>query len=394
MRKIYLDNASTTPVARQVQDKINEISGKIFGNASSVHNSGREAKERLDWARETIARELNANPEEIIFTSGGTESNNLAIKGLAASHPGKKHIIVSAIEHPAVLEVAKEMEKAGYKIDIAPVDKLGIVDLNFIREKITSATLLVSVMHVNNEIGTIQPIEEIGEICSKKQVFFHTDAVQSFGKIKIDVKNITLLSASGHKINGPKGIGILFVKNGIHLSPLFNGGGQERNLRPGTENVAGAVGMAQALLIKRPEKKILSSRDALIKEILKIPHSRLNGSLKNRIYNNINISFYGIEGESILLLLDKSGIEVSTGSACSSHKLEESHVLKAINTDPLCIHGSIRLSLDTIKPLSKSEIKFISSKINAAVLKLRAMSPFKMPGDENKFIFNECYKEE
>jgi cysteine desulfurase len=389
MRTIYLDNASTTKTARQVLKKISNILEKDFGNPSSIHTLGRNAKKELEDARVAIAKELHAFPEEIIFTSGGTESNNLAIKGLAQANKEKKHLIISAIEHPSVLEIARDMQKLGYKVDFVPVNAEGIVDVDFIRSRISEETLIVSVMHVNNEIGTIQPIEEIARICKAKKVFFHTDAVQSFGKLKIDVRNISLLSASGHKINGPKGIGFLYVKKGISLVPLMQGGGQEKNLRPGTENVSGAVGMAQALSLKRPQAEIQAVRDLLIKEILKIPYSQLNGSRKKRIYNNLNISFYGIEGESLLLMLDKFGILVSTGSACSSHKLEESHVLKAINTHPLCIHGSIRISLDTLKPLSRSDVKFISSIIEKSVLKLRAMSPFKMPGDEKSFAFQK-----
>lgn len=395
---IYLDNAATTPLAVPVLKGTREFLQKTYANASSGHQLGRLAREEIEKVRGEIAKEINALPEEIIFTSGGTESNNLVIKGLVESNPDKKHFITSVIEHPAILEPMNELKKRGYKVDYAPVSKEGIVDVEFIKNKITSQTLLVSIMHVNNEIGTIQPIEEIAKICKEKKVPFHTDAVQSFGKLKIDVsKGIDFLSASGHKINGPKGIGFLYVRNGIKLTPLFYGGGQEKGLRSGTENTTGIVGLGEALKLKRQPEKISVARDKLLKEILKISHSYLNGSLKNRIYNNINVSFYGIEGESLLLLLDKSGICVSTGSACSSHKLQESHVLKAINVNPLCIHGSIRLTLDTLKPLSGKEIKFVASKIKEAVIKLREISPFKIPGDFDKQEFKseeECYMEE
>lgn len=392
---IYLDNAATTPVAEEVIKVVTEVSKNNFGNASSPHQLGRRIKDQIEQARAIIAKTISAYPEEIIFTSGGTESNNLAINGLVEANPNKKHIISSAIEHPAILEPLKKLEKKGYKIDLAPVNKEGIVDLEFIKSRLTKETLLVSIMHVNNEIGTIQPIEKIAKLCKEKQVLFHTDAVQSLGKIKINVgAGIDLLSASAHKINGPKGIGFLYVRKGIAIKSQILGGGQENNLRSGTENTAGILAFAKALQLKRNPKSVKSARDKLLKEILKIPYSSLNGSLKERIYNNLNISFYGIEGEGLLMLMDKAGICLSTGSACSSHKLEESHVLKAIATDPLCIHGSIRLSLDTLKPLSNKEIKFISNKIKESVMKLRAMSPFKMPGDETNFKFDEvCHND-
>lgn len=395
MKKIfYLDNAATTPVNENVAKKIQQIMASSYGNASSIHQIGRNSRTAIENAREKIAKFINAEPEEIIFTSGGTESNNLAIRGVAIANQEKKHIITSQIEHPAVLETCKSLEKQGYKIDYIKVNEKGIVDVKEIENKITPNTLLVSIMQVNNEIGTIQPIEEIAKICKSKNTFFFTDAVQSFGKIKIDVKkmNIDLLSVSGHKINAPKGTGFLYIKRGIKIKPIIFGGGQEKSLRSGTENTAGIVGIASAIDLKRKHKEVQSARNKLIKEILKIPGSKLNGTAEegSRIYNNINISFYGIEGESLALMLDNYGICVSTGSACSSHKLEESHVLKAIGVDVLYIHGSLRLTLDTLKPLSDKDIKFIASKIKESIDKLRKLSPFKLEENQNKELNPHC----
>jgi len=386
MKQLYLDNAATTKVEESVARAVNNIFLKDYGNASSIHMFGKKARELLEKAREDIAKYINAEKEEIVFTSGGTESNNLAILGVAKASPSKKHIITSVIEHPAIIEVCKELERSGYKIDYLSVNEDGIVNLEELKRKITKATLLVSIMHVNNEIGVIQPIEEIGKICREKNVLFHSDCVQSFGKIRIDVRkmNLDMLSVSGHKINAPKGIGFLYVKKGVGLKPLFFGGGQEKGIRSGTENTAGIIGLSEAIKIKRNEKQVRKMRDVLLDKLLEIPKSRLNGSKDKRIYNNINVSFYGIEGEGLALLLNKKGICVSTGSACSSHKLEESPVLKAINVPTLYIHGSIRISLDTIKPLTDKEIYFIVKETKIAVEKLREMSPFQMEGEVYK----------
>lgn len=373
---IYLDNAATTKINEKVLAKVIETNKKYYANPSSKHILGIKAKEILNNSRKEIANFINAEEEEIIFTSGGTESNNLAITGIALANPSKKHIITSKIEHPAILEICKNLSKNGYEVDYISVNKDGIVDVSEIKNKIRKDTLIVSIMHVNNEIGTIQPIEEIAKICRDKNVMFHTDAVQSFGKIKIDVRkmNIDLMSVSGHKINGPRGIGFLYKRKEIPINPTMLGGGQERNLRSGTENLPGIVGISEAIKIKRNIQKIKNSRDNLLREILKIPGTRLNGSKDKRIYNNINISFYGIEGESILLLLSKAGIYVSTGSACSSSKLEHSHVLEAINVDPMYINGTIRISLDD---LNKKQEDYIVKCIENAVEKLRKISPFK-----------------
>jgi cysteine desulfurase len=354
-----------------------------YGNPSSQHTTGRKAREELENAREKIAKFIGAKPLEIIFTSGGTEANDLALKGLTKAHPQKKHIITSVIEHPSILEPCKELEKEGYKIDYIKVNKEGLIDLEDIKKKISNNTLVVSIMHVNNEIGAIQPIREIGKICKAKNIPFHTDAVQSFKKLDIDVSkdNIDLMSVSGHKIHAPKGIGFLYVKDKIKIESLIIGGGQENKLRSGTENLPGIVGLATAVNLKTNEIKIKKSRDLLISELQKIPGTKINGSLDQRIYNNINVSFYGIEGESLMLMLNKAGIQVSTGSACASTKLEESHVLSEIGVDEIYLHGSIRL---TIEELTKQEIKFIVTKIKEKVEKLREISPFKLNPEEKK----------
>ena len=372
---IYLDCAATTKIDENVMIKTKESVMKYYGNPSSQYSLGKETRKLIENARKEIADYINAKPEEIIFTSGGTESDNLAIKGVALANPDKKHIIVSNIEHPAVLETCRFLENQGYKIDYLKADKEGLVNPKELEKLIKKDTLIVSVMHVNNEIGTIQPIKEIGKICRNKKVYFHTDAVQSFCKVKINVNemNIDLLSVSGHKVNAPKGIGFLYVRNGVEIEPIQHGGGHERGLRSGTENTPGIIGLAEALKLKRENTKEI--RDYMIKEILKIPGSRINGSLKQRVDGNINVSFYGIEGESLMLMLDSEGICVSTGSACNSHKLQHSHVLEAIGVDELYINGSIRMSFDK---LSKQEADFVIEKLNEKVAKLREMSPFKL----------------
>lgn len=379
MHPIYLDNSATTPVHPNVQKSIKD-SFKYFANPSSPHSFGKKAREEIENARKEIAKFINAQPEEIIFTSGATESNNLAIKGLVeeAEKQNKNHIITSQIEHPAVLETLKSLEKK-FKIDYISTNEEGLININELKSKITPKTFLVSIMHVNNEIGTIQPIAKIAKICKAKKIYFHTDAVQSFTKLPIDVKkqNIDLLSASGHKINAPKGIGFLYVKNGTNISQIIHGGGQEKKLRSGTENTLGILSLKEAIKLKRQKKQTEKTRNLILKELLKIPESRLNGSKKNRTYNNINISFYGIEGESLLMKLDKKGILVSTGSACSSKKLSQSHVLKAIKTPTMYINGSIRITLSDTEILTKKQTDFIIKTIKNSVNELKKISPFK-----------------
>ena len=373
MKLIYLDNGATTPVDKEVAKEMNSYLIDRYGNASSLHKKGREAKEALEKAREIIAKSVNASKEEIIFTASGTESNNLAIKGLVEAYPKKNHIITSKIEHPSILEVCKYLEKKGHKVDYISVDKQGIVDLEEIKRKINASTLIVSVMHVNNEIGTIQPIEEIAKLC-KGKCFFHTDAVQSFGKLDINVRNgIDLLSASAHKINGPKGVGFLYIKKGIKISPLLQGGGQESKIRSSTENIPGILAMARAveLIKKRDKEKIKKMRDKLLEKLLEIPESKLNGSKEKRIFNNINVIFKNVEGESLVLMLDKFGVEASTGSACSSHSLKASHVLLSIGLGEEEAHGSLRLTLGW--DFREEDIDYVAEKIKQAVEKLRSI---------------------
>lgn len=389
MKKIYLDHSATTPVAPEVLEAMKPYFLEKYGNASSLHAFGREARETIEKARKQIADFIGARPSEIIFTSGGTESDNLAIMGVAfAVNPAflaknkKNHIITSRIEHPAVLETCKYLEKNGWRITWLDVDSEGVVNPKDVEKAITEDTILVSVMHVNNEIGTIQPIEEIGRICRKHKVYFHTDAVQSYGKLVIDVKklNIDLLSVSGHKIYGPKGIGFLFVKQDVNIREITHGGGHETGLRSGTENVPGIVGIAKATELanknmKSESERIRKIRDKIMDNVLSIPGSRLNGSKEKRIYSNINVSFEGVEGEALLLRLDEKGLAVSTGSACSSKSLEPSHVLTALGLKPEQAHGSLRITLG--KENKEEDVEYIVEQIKNVVNSLRKISPFK-----------------
>lgn len=379
MESIYLDNAATTKIDDKVAKAVGEVMTKDFGNASSLHVKGREARKRLEDAREKIASYLGCEPEEIIFTSGGTEGNNLAIRGAAKAFPDKKHIITSVIEHPCVLDTVQDLEKDGYEVDYLGVDSDGLINLDEVREKIRKDTLIVSVMHVNNEIGVFQDVEEIGRICKKRGVLFHCDNVQGFLKEELALGSVDLMSASGHKVCGPKGIGILYVRDGVKIEPILTGGGQENGLRSGTENVPGAVGLAAALDVDFKIDEVRWSRDKIIEGLLKIPGTRINGHLEHRVYNNVNVSFYGIEGESLMLMLDEEGLQVSTGSACASTKLKESYVLKAIGVSEMYIHGSIRISLG-VEAIGHED--YIVEKIKSCVLKLREMSPFKF-SEEN-----------
>lgn len=380
-KEIYLDNAATSPVLPEVAREVLQVMTKDYGNASSLHRKGQKARDIVEGAREKIAKFIGCKPSEIIFTSGGTESNNLALRGLAKSNPEKRHIITSVIEHPSILETCKDLEKEGYIVDYIKVNKEGIVDLRELKEKINDKTLVVSVMHVNNEIGTIQPIEEIGQICKEKNVYFHTDAVQSFKKLDIDVSkmNVDLMSVSGHKFGAPKGIGFLYVKRGVNIVGILTGGGQEKGLRSGTENVPSIAGLSIALDNKIEINKIKATRDKMIKGILGISGVKINGSVEKRIFNNIHVSFYGIEGESIMLLLNEKGIFVSTGSACASSKLQESYVLRAIGVDAMHINGSIRLTLGGI---TEKDAEYVVRNLKECVERLRKISPFKFKGGE------------
>ncbi len=382
MKKIYLDNAATTSLKSEVLEEMMPILKENYGNPSSIYSIGRNARKEVEKSRQTVAEILGANPNEIFFTSCGTESDNWAIRGVAFAQlrKGKNHIITSKIEHHAVLHTVKELEKEGFEATYLDVDKNGFVNPEDVKAAITEKTALVTVMYANNEIGTIQKISEIGKVCHEKGVIFHTDAVQAVGHLEINVKeqNIDLLSLSGHKFHGPKGVGALYVKKGVRILNLMQGGAQESNKRPGTENVAGIVGLAKALEIsmqnrQEKNKNLEKKRDFLINELLKIKRSRLNGDRTERLPGNVNISFEGIEGESLLLLLDAAGICASSGSACTSGSLDPSHVLLAIGLVHEVAHGSLRLSLD--ESTTMEELEYTVSEVKKIVERLRSMSP-------------------
>ncbi len=380
MKQIYFDNAATTKVDDEVLKVMLPYFNEKYGNASSVHFKGQEAKNALEKSRNVIAKSIGAKTHEIIFTSGGTESNNLALKGLFfANYPEKNHIITTKIEHDCILNTCRWLEKLGAKVTYLDVDTEGLINLKELENVITNKTIIVSVIHGNNEIGTIQNLEEIGKICRKKGAFFHTDACQSFTKVPIDVKkqNLDLVTLNSHKIHGPKGVGALYIRDGIKIVPLLHGGGHERKIRSGTENVSGIVGFAKAVEIakKKDIEKMIILRNRIIDRILKIPNTRLNGSRERRLCNNINISFNNIEGESIGGYLENLGIFTSTGSACASHSLETSHVLKSIGLTPIQANSSLRISIS--KYTTEEEIDYFFDKIDNIVNKLRKMSPIK-----------------
>ncbi len=386
---IYLDHAATTPVAKEVLKAMEPYFSQMYGNASSLHSPGQEARKAMEEARESVAKLINADPDEIVFTSGGTESDNLAING-AGFHvfarfrkEGKKpHIITSRIEHPAILETCRHLEGIGFEVTYLKVDKEGMVDPKELEKAIKKTTILASIMHANNEIGTIEPIGEIAKVCRKHLVLFHTDAVQTFGKLPIDVKKlgIDLLSASGHKLYGPKGVGCLYVRRGVKLAPQAHGGGHEKGIRSGTENIAGIVGFGKACELamgdmKKESSRLENLRKRLVREVLKMPNSRLNGHPTKRLPGNANFTFDFIEGESLLLRLDSRGIAASTGSACSTKKLAPSHVLTAIGLKVEETHGSLRLTLG--RQTKGKDIDFTIKAIREEVEALRKMSPLK-----------------
>ena len=379
-----MDYAATTPVDPRVVKAILPYFSEKFGNTMSLHSFGQEAKEALEESREAVANLLGAKPQEIIFTGSATESNNLALKGIALANRDRgRHIIISPIEHACVMESSKWLESQGFEITRLKVDKYGLVSPDDVKKAIKKDTILVSIMHANNEIGTIEPIEEIGKICREKGIYFHTDAAQSFGKIPIDVNkmNIDLMTVSSHKMYGPKGAAALFIRKGTKIEPLIHGGGHESGLRSSTVNVAAIVGFAEAARIceremKKEAKREIKLRDKLIKGVLeKIEGSYLNGHPRERLPNNINFSFPGIEGESLIMQLDFLGIAASTGSACSSEKLEPSHVLLAIGLKPEQAHGSLRLSLG--KWTKEKDINYVLEVLPKVVKRLREISPFK-----------------
>jgi len=378
MRRIYLDNAASTKVAKEVIEEMLPYFSEKFGNASGLHSYGVEARESVEKARELILKKLNGKDYKLIFTSGGTESNNFAIKGIAFANKNKgKHIITTKIEHDCILNTCKWLEREGFEITYLNVDKDGFINLEELENEIREDTILVSIIHGNNEIGTIQPIREIGKICRERKVYFHTDACQSFTKVPIDLEKdcIDLITLNSHKIFGPKGVGALVIRNGVKITPLLHGGGHEFGYRSGTENVPGIVGFAKAVEIMNEEKVeyMRKLRDMLIEGILKIENTRLNGPKENRLCNNTNFSFKYIEGESLVLYLDEKGIAASTGSACASHKLEPSHVLLAIGLKPDEAHGSLRLTTGIYNTVD--EIKYAIEVVKEGVEKLRKISP-------------------
>jgi cysteine desulfurase len=380
MKSIYLDHAATTPVAREVLEAMQPFFSERFGNASSLYSQGREAKEAIEDARLKAAKVMGAEPHEVIFTSGGSESDNMVLRGILKSGD---HAVTSAFEHHAVLHTCQALEKEGVRVTYLPVTKDGFVRTEDVKKAMTKNTKLVSIMHANNEIGTIQPIAEIGRMCRDAGALFHTDAVQTYGKLPIDVKKmgIDFLSASGHKLYGPKGAGILYVRSGIQPRPLITGGSQERKLRAGTENTAGIVGFGKAaeLALANMQKEaayLTKLRDMLMDGVLRIEDSWLNGSRQGRLPNNANFGFDYIEGESIILHLDLKGVAASTGSACSSESLTPSHVLTAIGLSPVKAHGSLRMTLG--KGNTKEEIDYVLQVLPEIVESLRKISPMRL----------------
>ena len=380
---IYLDNAATTKTAPEVVDAMLPYFSEYYGNASTIYSLGAESKKAMDHARQTIADSLGAKPEEIYFTAGGSESDNWALKATAEAYASKgKHIITTKIEHHAILHTCEYLEKErGAKITYIGVDENGVVNLDELEAAITPETILISVMAANNEIGTIQPIKEIGRIAKEHGVLFHTDAVQAFCQVPINVDecNIDMLSSSGHKINGPKGIGFLYIRKGVKIRSFVHGGAQERKRRAGTENVPGIVGYGVAAdravrTMKERTDKEIQVRDHFIERILKeIPYVKLNGDRTKRLPNNVNVSFQFIEGESMLLMLDQNGICGSSGSACTSGSLDPSHVLLAIGLPHEIAHGSLRLTLS--EETTKEDLEFTVDKLKEIVQNLRSMSP-------------------
>lgn len=379
---IYFDNAATTRVRPEVVNVMSEYFSESYGNPSSIYKIAQENKTAVEKGREQVAKAINAEKNEIYFTAGGSEADNWAIKGIAECYSDKgKHIITLSIEHHAVLHTCQYLESKGFEVTYLPVNEFGLVEIKELKKAIRDDTILISVMFANNEIGSVQPIKEIGSLAREKGIIFHTDAVQAVGHIPIDVKdmNIDLLSMSAHKFYGPKGIGALYIRKGIKIKPLIHGGAQERNRRAGTENVPGIIGMGLALELitselSEEENRLIYLRDKLIDGILNnIPYSRLNGDRENRLPGNVNISFEFIEGESILLMLDMKGICASSGSACTSGSLDPSHVLLSIGLPHEKAHGSLRLTLGMFN--TEDEVDYIIKELPPIISRLRNMSP-------------------
>ncbi len=383
MRRVYMDHTAGMPVDERVLEAMTPYFTQNYGNPSSVHSFGNEARRAIDEARSKVSELIGAEKkEEIIFTSGGTESNNLAIKGVAYRNKDKgNHIITSSIEHMSVINTCKHLNKQGFEVTYLPVDKYGIVDIEALKKEITDKTILVSIMYANGEIGTIEPIKEIGEIAHSKGAFFHVDAVAAAGQIPINVQdeNIDLLSLSSNDMYGPRGIGALYIKTGTRILPIIHGGGQERGLRSGTENLSGIAGMGKAAEITKTEMKteaerLSKLRDKFIKDVLdSIPESYLNGHPIKRLPNNVNVRFSYIEGESLILSLDMEGVACSSGSACTSKTLEPSHVLLAIGLAHEEAHGSLLFTLG--KQNTKEDVKYVLGLLPNIVKRLRAISP-------------------
>lgn len=380
--QIYADNAATTKMSKAAIEAMTDCIKNWYGNPSSLYTIGQKAKEKLEESREEIAKILNAEPREIIFTSGGSEADNQALltAALNGRKKGKNHIISSAFEHHAILHTLSKLEKYGFKVTLLPVHENGIIDVNELEAAITDNTCFVTIMTANNEIGTIQPINEIGAVCRKHNIVFHTDAVQAVGHIPIDVKaqNIDMLSASAHKFHGAKGVGFLYVRKGILLQNLIEGGAQERGKRAGTENLPGIMAMSAALKesvanMEKNNSYMSEIRDYLIEKLSEIPHSALNGDARQRLAGNVNFSFEGIEGESLLILLDQKGISASSGSACTSGALDPSHVLLSIGRIHDVAHGSLRLTIG--ENITKEEANYIISSVKEIVEYLRSFSP-------------------
>ena len=376
-----MDYAATTPVDERVLTAMLPYFSEFYGNASEIHSFGVEAKRALEGSREKVAHILNSDPSRVIFTSGATESNNLALKGIAFANKKKGgHIIISSIEHHCVLDTARWLETQGFELTLLPVDRYGLVDTAVVERAIRGDTLLVSVMHSNNEIGVLEPIAEIGKICREKGIYFHSDAVQSLGKIPVNVEElgVDLLSVSSHKLYGPKGVGALNVSEGVRLEPLAHGGGHEQGIRSGTENVTGIVGFGEACRIAEEEMsreapRLTKLRDKLISRILEVKDTCLNGHPTKRLPNNANFSFKYIEGEALLLKLDDKGIAASTGSACSSKSAEPSHVILALGLKPEDARGSLRLTLG--RWTTEDEVDYVLEVLPPIVEELRLLSP-------------------
>ncbi|MEG6570584.1 cysteine desulfurase NifS [Thermoanaerobacterium thermosaccharolyticum] len=393
MNRIYLDNAATTPIRSEVLNSMMPFFDNRFGNPSALYSYGQEAKKAIEEARDKVAAAIGASEDEIFFTSGGTESDNWALKGAAYALKDKgNHIITSNIEHHAILHTCQYLENQGFEITYLPVDEYGLVDPNELKKAIKDNTILASIMYANNEIGTIEPIQELANVSHEKGVLFHTDAVQAVGNVPIDVKklDVDMLSMSAHKIYGPKGVGALYIRKGLRIDTLLQGGPQERNRRAGTENVAGIVGFGTAieLITKNIDehiKKLTRLRDKLIDGILKIPYTRLNGHPIKRLPGNVNVSFEFVDGESLILSLDMEGICVSSGSACTAGSIDPSHVLLAIGLPEKIAHGSLRLTIG--EENTEEEIDTVINKLPKIVDRLRQMSPlFERVKEEKKLV--------